>query len=92
VLVVRRIHVAMQIEAPETAREAIERTHSFYACAVRCIARCTTRSSSRLLTPSGQTDGVSWHSGEGVTPGRKLEETSRSAMGPEFIFLPRLEA
>jgi uncharacterized OsmC-like protein len=34
VLVIRRIHVAMQIEAPETAREAIERAHGFYS--MRC--------------------------------------------------------
>ena len=31
VLVIRRIHVAMQIAAPETAREAIERVHGFYS-------------------------------------------------------------
>ena len=31
VLVIRRIHVAMQLEAPESARETIERTHGIYA-------------------------------------------------------------
>jgi uncharacterized OsmC-like protein len=31
VLVIRRIHVAMRIAAPEAAREAVERTHGMYA-------------------------------------------------------------
>jgi uncharacterized OsmC-like protein len=31
VLVIRRIHVAMRIAAPEAARETIERTHGMYA-------------------------------------------------------------
>jgi uncharacterized OsmC-like protein len=34
VLVIRRVHVAMRIDAPETARETIERVHGFYA--MRC--------------------------------------------------------
>ena len=34
VLVIRRIHVAMRLMAPEAAREAIERTHGIYA--MRC--------------------------------------------------------
>lgn len=31
VLVIRRIHVAMRLIAPETARETAERVHGFYA-------------------------------------------------------------
>jgi uncharacterized OsmC-like protein len=31
VLVIRRIHVAMRLVAPESAREAVERTHGVYA-------------------------------------------------------------
>jgi len=31
VLVIRRIHVAMRLAAPETARKAIERVHGIYA-------------------------------------------------------------
>jgi uncharacterized OsmC-like protein len=31
VLVIRRIHVAMRLEAPEEAKEKIERVHSVYA-------------------------------------------------------------
>ena len=31
VLVIRRIHVAMRIAAPEAAREIVERTHGMYA-------------------------------------------------------------
>jgi uncharacterized OsmC-like protein len=31
VLVIRRIHVAMRLAAPESARETIERTHGVYA-------------------------------------------------------------
>ena len=34
VLVIRRIHVAMRLVAPEDARPTIERTHSIYA--MRC--------------------------------------------------------
>jgi uncharacterized OsmC-like protein len=34
VLVIRRIHVAMRLIAPEAAREAVERVHGFYA--MRC--------------------------------------------------------
>jgi uncharacterized OsmC-like protein len=34
VLVIRRIHVAMRLMAPESMRETIERVHSFYA--MRC--------------------------------------------------------
>ncbi len=31
VLVIRRIHVAMQLAAPEEARETVERVHKIYA-------------------------------------------------------------
>ena len=31
VLVIRRIHVAMRLVAPETSRETVERTHGLYA-------------------------------------------------------------
>jgi uncharacterized OsmC-like protein len=31
VLVIRRIHLAMRLAAPETARKAIERVHGIYA-------------------------------------------------------------
>jgi uncharacterized OsmC-like protein len=34
VLVIRRIHVAMHLVAPEAARETVERTHGIYA--MRC--------------------------------------------------------
>ena len=34
VLVVRRIHVAMHLAAPESTRETVERVHGFYA--MRC--------------------------------------------------------
>jgi uncharacterized OsmC-like protein len=34
VLVIRRIHVAMQLVAPEQSREVVERTHGIYA--MRC--------------------------------------------------------
>ena len=34
VLVIRRIHVAMRLVAPEAARETVERTHGIYA--MRC--------------------------------------------------------
>jgi uncharacterized OsmC-like protein len=31
VLVIRRVHVAMRLVAPEASRETVERTHSLYA-------------------------------------------------------------
>lgn len=34
VLVIRRIHVAMRLEAPEDVRETVERVHGIYA--MRC--------------------------------------------------------
>ena len=34
VLVIRRVHVAMRLEAPENVRETVERVHGMYA--MRC--------------------------------------------------------
>jgi len=34
VLVIRRVHVAMRLDAPETARQTVERVHGMYA--MRC--------------------------------------------------------
>ena len=34
VLVIRRVHVAMRLEAPENVRETVERVHGLYA--MRC--------------------------------------------------------
>jgi hypothetical protein len=34
VLVIRRIHVAMQLVGPERVRDTVDRTHGFYA--MRC--------------------------------------------------------
>ena len=34
VLVIRRVHVAMRLEAPESVRETVERVHGMYA--MRC--------------------------------------------------------
>ena len=34
VLIIRRIHVAMHLDAPETARDTVERVHGIYA--MRC--------------------------------------------------------
>ena len=34
VLVIRRVHVAMRLEAPEELRATVERVHGFYA--MRC--------------------------------------------------------
>ena len=56
VLVIRRIHVAMRLLAPEAAREAIERTHGIYA--MRCPLYRTLHktiqlnSSFELVTPA----------------------------------------
>jgi len=33
-LVIRRVHVAMRLEAPESVRETVERVHGMYA--MRC--------------------------------------------------------
>lgn len=34
VLVIRRVHVAMRLDAPEDVRDTVERVHAFYA--MRC--------------------------------------------------------
>ena len=48
VLVIRRIHVAMHVEAPESARETIERTHGIYA--MRCPLYRTLHNTIRLTS------------------------------------------
>ena len=55
VLVIRRIHVAMRLVAPDDMRETVERVHGFYA--MRCPLYRTLRSaialsSSYELVPS----------------------------------------
>ena len=50
VLVIRRIHVAMRLVAPEAARETVERTHGIYAIAARSTGHCTRRSNSIRLS------------------------------------------
>ncbi len=54
VLVVRRIHVAMQLVAPEESRETIERVHGMYAmrCPLyRTLHNAIQLTSSYRLTP-----------------------------------------
>jgi len=48
VLVIRRIHVQLSIEAPESARETIERVHGMYA--MRCPLYRTLRSAIQLTS------------------------------------------
>ena len=48
VLVIRRIHVAMRLVAPEAVRETVERTHGT-PCTAPYIGRCTRRSNSLPL-------------------------------------------
>ncbi len=50
VLVIRRIHVAMRLMAPEGERETVERVHGMYAMRCPLYRTCTMPSSSRLLT------------------------------------------
>ena len=50
VLVIRRIHVAMRLVAPEQDRGAVERVTASTLCVAHSIARCTTRSSSHRLS------------------------------------------
>ena len=55
VLVIRRVHVAMQLMAPEDARETVERVHGIYAmrCPLyRTLHRAIQLSSSYTLAPS----------------------------------------
>jgi len=58
VLVIRRIHVAMRLVAPETARQTIERTHGIYAmrCPLYRTLHNTIRltSSFELITPEAE--------------------------------------
>ena len=48
VLVIRRIHVAMRLVAPEQARETVERTHGIYA--MRCPLYRTLHSAIELTS------------------------------------------
>ncbi len=48
VLVIRRIHVAMRLEAPEESRGSIERTHGIYA--MRCPLYRTLRKAIQLTS------------------------------------------
>ncbi len=53
VLVIRRIHVAMQLAAPEDVRETVERVHGFYAmnCPLyRTLHKAIQLTSSYVLT------------------------------------------
>jgi uncharacterized OsmC-like protein len=55
VLVIRRIHVAMQLAAPEDARETVERVHGIYAmhCPLyRTLHKAIQLTSSYVLTPT----------------------------------------
>lgn len=54
VLVIRRIHVAMQLAGPEDAREIVERVHGIYAmhCPLyRTLHKAIQLTSSYSLTP-----------------------------------------
>jgi uncharacterized OsmC-like protein len=48
VLVIRRIHVAMRLVAPEQCRETVERTHAIYA--MRCPIYRTLHKSIQLTS------------------------------------------
>ncbi len=48
VLVIRRIHVAMQLVAPEQARDTVERVHGIYA--MRCPLYRTLHNSIQLTS------------------------------------------
>ena len=48
VLVIRRIHVQLSIEAPESTRETVERVHGMYA--MRCPLYRTLRSAIQLTS------------------------------------------
>jgi uncharacterized OsmC-like protein len=59
VLVIRRIHVAMQLIAPEEVRETVERVHGMYAmrCPLyRTLHNAIQLTSSYTLVSSGETD------------------------------------
>lgn len=56
VLVIRRIHVALRLVAPEQVRETVERVHGMYAmrCPLyRTLHKAIELSSSYTLVPSG---------------------------------------
>jgi uncharacterized OsmC-like protein len=56
VLVIRRIHVALRLTAPEEARETVERVHGIYAmrCPLyRTLHNAIQLTSSYTLTPPG---------------------------------------
>ena len=61
VMVIRRIHVAMRLAAPESARDTVERVHRFYAmkCPLfRTLHRAIELSSSyALIVPDAAADG-----------------------------------
>ena len=48
VLVIRRVHVAMRLEAPEDVRETVERVHGVYA--MRCPLYRTLHTAIRITT------------------------------------------
>ena len=50
VLVIRRIHVAMRLVAPDKTAEPWNACTASTLCAAHSIARCTTRSSSHRLS------------------------------------------
>ena len=59
VLVIRRIHVAMQLIVPEEVRETVERVHGMYAmrCPLyRTLHNAIQLTSSYTLVSSGETD------------------------------------
>ena len=59
VLVIRRIHVAMQLMAPEEVRETVERVHGMYAmrCPLyRTLHNAVQLTSSYTLVSSSETD------------------------------------
>ena len=59
VLVIRRIHVAMRLVAPEQARETVERVHGLYAmrCPLyRTLHNAIQLSSSYTLVPGHRRD------------------------------------
>jgi len=47
VLVIRRIHVAMKLVAPQDVKDTVERVHGMYAMRCRCIELSTRHCSSR---------------------------------------------
>jgi uncharacterized OsmC-like protein len=56
VLVVRRIHVAMRLAAPESARDVVERVHGFYA--MKCPLYRTLHNAIQLSSSFELTEGT----------------------------------